>query len=60
MKYKEQALNKIGRIENQIRALEVAINRSSSLGEIVAAIENVKELVRSLHDTISIEHDEWN
>jgi DNA-binding FrmR family transcriptional regulator len=60
MKYKEQALNKIGKIENQIRALEVAINRSSSLGEIIGTIEKLKELVKSLNDTISIEHDEWN
>lgn len=60
MKYKEQALTKIGRIENQIRLLEVAINRSSSLGEIISTIENIKELVKSLNDTISIEHDEWN
>jgi DNA-binding FrmR family transcriptional regulator len=60
MKYKEQALNKIGRIENQIRALEVAINRSSSLAEILGTIEKIKELVKSLHDTISIENDEWS
>ena len=60
MKYKEQALNKVGKIENQIRALEVAINTSSSLGEIITIMERMKELVKSLHDTISIEHDEWN
>jgi DNA-binding FrmR family transcriptional regulator len=60
MKYKEQALNKVGKIENQIRALEVAINTSSSLSEIITIMERIKELVKSLHDTISIEHDEWN
>lgn len=60
MKYKEQALNKVGKIENQIRALEVAINTSSSLSEIHTIMERIKELVKSLHDTISIEHDEWN
>lgn len=60
MKYKEQALNKIGKVENQIRALEISINRSSSLAEILGTIEKIKELVKSLHDTISIENDEWN
>ena len=60
MKYKEQALNKVGKIENQIRALEVAINTSSSLSEIITIMERMKELVKSLSDTISIEHDEWN
>lgn len=60
MKYKEQALNKVGKIENQIRALEVAINTSSSLSEIHTIMERIKELVKSLSDTISIEHDEWN
>jgi DNA-binding FrmR family transcriptional regulator len=60
MKYKTQALDKLQRIEHQLRALEIAINRGSSLGDINAIIAKIKELKESLYDTISIEHNEWN
>jgi hypothetical protein len=60
MKYKSQALNKLQKIEHQIRALEIAINRGSSLGDINAIIAKIKELNESLHETISIEKEEWN
>jgi DNA-binding FrmR family transcriptional regulator len=60
MKYKSQALNKLQKIEHQIRALEIAINRGSSLGDINVIIAKIKELNESLHETISIEKEEWN
>jgi DNA-binding FrmR family transcriptional regulator len=60
MKYKEQALNKIEKIEHQVRALEVSINRGNDLSEIVNTINNIKEAVEDLRGTISIENDEWN
>lgn len=60
MKYKQQALVKIQKIEHQVRALEIAINRGSSLGEINDIIAKIKELNDSLIETISIENDEWN
>jgi DNA-binding FrmR family transcriptional regulator len=60
MKYKEQALNKIEKIEHQIRALEVGINRGNDLSEIVNAVNSIKEAVEDLRGTISIENDEWN
>lgn len=60
MKYKEQALTKVEKLEHQIRALEGGINRGSSLKEIAATITNIKNLVESLRETISIEQDEWN
>ena len=60
MKYKEQALNKIEKIEHQIRALEVGINRGHDLSEVVTAVNSIKEAVEDLRSTISIENDEWN
>jgi len=60
MKYKQQALTKIQKIEHQIRALEIAINRGSSLNEINLIVSKIKELNESLSETISIENDEWN
>jgi DNA-binding FrmR family transcriptional regulator len=60
MKYKSQALIKIQKIEHQIRALEIAINRGATIGEINDIIAKIKELNESLHETISIENDEWD
>ena len=60
MKYKEQALNKVEKLEHQIRALEVGINRGNSLEEILTTVENIKNLTESLRETISIEQDEWS
>ena len=60
MKYKSQALNKLQKVEHQIRALEIAINRGAPIGEINAIISKIKELNESLHETISIEREEWN
>jgi hypothetical protein len=59
MKYKGQALAKIEKLEHQIRALEVGINRGNSLDEIGATIQNIKNVTESLRETISIEQDEW-
>jgi len=59
MKYKQQALVKIEKLEHQIRALEVGINRGNTLEEINQTVENIKNLTTSLRETISIEHDEW-
>lgn len=60
MKYKLQALSKVEKLEHQIRALEIAINRGSSLQEIEVIISKIKEVTGLLRDTISIENDEWN
>lgn len=60
MKYKLQALSKIEKLEHQVRALEIAINRGNSLQEIEVIMSRIKEMAASLRDTISIENDEWN
>lgn len=59
MKYKQQALAKIEKLEHQVRALEVNINRAESLAQINQTVENIKNLTQSIRETISIENDEW-
>lgn len=59
MKYKPQALAKIEKLEHQVRALEIGINRGNTLEQINQTVENIKELTQSIRETISIENDEW-
>ena len=60
MKYKEQALKKIERIEHKVAALESAISRNEDRSVIAGAFRDMREAVASLRDTISIENDEMN
>jgi len=60
MKYKLQALSKVEKLEHQVRALEIALNRGSSVQDVNVILEKIKDLTQGLRDTISIENDEWN
>jgi hypothetical protein len=60
MKYKEQALKKLEKIDHKIAALESAISRSESMSVVTGAFRDMREAVASLRDTISIENDEMN
>jgi len=60
MKYKQQALSKIEKLEHQLRALEIDLNRGGSLQQVNARLEMIKTLLLQLQDNISIENDEWN
>jgi hypothetical protein len=60
MKYKEQALKKIEKIDHKVAALESAISRSESMSVVTNAFREMREAVASLRDTISIENDEMN
>jgi hypothetical protein len=60
MKYKEQALRKIEKIDHKVAALESAISRSESMNVIANAFREMREAVESLRDTISVENDEMN
>lgn len=60
MKYKLQALSKVEKLEHQVRALEIALNRGSSVQEVSVILAKIKEITEGLRDTISIENDEWN
>lgn len=59
MKYKEQALTKIDKIENQIKALEMGIHRSFSVQDTQATVDRIKDLLAKLKDNINSEHDQW-
>jgi len=60
MRSKEQALNKIEKLENQLKTLEMSVHRSFPPNEIQIVIDNIKAMVESLRSNISIEQDEWN
>ena len=60
MKYKEQALRKLEKIEHKVAALESTISRSEDMSTIANAFREMREAVASLRDTISIENDEMN
>ncbi len=60
MRYKEQALAKIEKLENQLKTLEMSIHRSFPVDTIQVTIDNIKTIVESLRSNISIEQDEWN
>jgi hypothetical protein len=60
MKYKQQALVKVEKLENQLKTLEMGVHRSFPADEVQKTIDNIKQLVESLRDTIFIENDEWN
>jgi hypothetical protein len=60
MKYKEQALRKIEKIDHKIASLESSINRGEDIEVIGHGFSDLKEAVSSLRDTISIENDEMN
>ena len=59
MKYKEQALSKIEQIRNQMRHLEFSLNRGLPAVEVKKVIDNIKDLIDRLDDTISNEEDSW-
>jgi hypothetical protein len=60
MKYKEQALKKLEKIDHKIAALESAISRSEDRSVVAGAFREMREAVANLRDTISIENDEMN
>jgi hypothetical protein len=60
MKYKEQALTKIEKLENKLKTLEMGIHRSFPVNEVQAVIDEIKDIVEALRSNISIENDQWN
>lgn len=59
MKYKQQALVKLEKMENVIRSLEITFSRGGSVNDIKMLLSSLKENLENLRDTISIEQDEW-
>jgi DNA-binding FrmR family transcriptional regulator len=60
MKYKEQVLTKIDKIESQIKALEMGVHRSHSAQDVQLTIDRIKDLLSKLKDNVNSEHDQWN
>jgi DNA-binding FrmR family transcriptional regulator len=60
MKYKEQVLTKIDKIEYQIKALEMGVHRSHPVNDIQATVDRIKDLLAKLKDNVNSEHDQWN
>jgi hypothetical protein len=60
MKYKEQALRKLEKIEHKAAALESSISRGMDIPTINQNFKEFREAIASLRDTISIENDEMN
>ena len=60
MKYKEQALRKIEKIDHKVASLESAINRGEDIEIIGHGFGDLKEAIMDLRGTISIENDEMN
>ena len=59
MRYKEQAMNKVGQLENMMRTLEFLVSRAQPQDEILRYIEEVKEKVEDLRSILSIEHNDF-
>ena len=57
MKYKDLALQKIERLEGQMKNLEFALNRNNII-EARKVMENVNQRVEDLKSQISIEQDQ--
>jgi DNA-binding FrmR family transcriptional regulator len=60
MKYKEQVLTKIDKIESQIKALEMGVHRSHPANDVQATIDRIKDLLSKLKDNVTSEQDQWN
>jgi len=59
MKYKEQALRKVDRLDNKLKSLKTAMVNSPTFGEINNHMEQIKEEIQSLREIISIENDDF-
>lgn len=59
MRYKEQAMNKVGQLENMIRTLDFLVSRAQPQDEILQYISEVKEKVEDLRSILSIEHNDF-
>lgn len=59
MRYKEQAMNKVGQLENMLRTLDFLVSRAQPQDEILQYISEVKEKLEDLRSILSIEHNDF-
>lgn len=60
MRYREQALEKIARVENTLKRLEGTVNRGGKVVELEALVNELKERNEQLRELISLEHPTWD
>lgn len=60
MRYREQALEKVARIENALKRLEFSLNRGSKGAELESLVNELKERNEQLRELISLEHPTWD
>lgn len=59
MRYKEQVLIKIERLENMLRNIQNQINKNETREAVLVALELVKERLEELRSQINIEQDDY-
>lgn len=59
MRYKEQTLNNVEKVENLLKLLESQINRNERREEVLTTLENVKEKLENVKSLIEIESDSF-
>ena len=59
MRYKEQAMTKVGQLENMVRTLDFLVSRAQPQDEILQYISEMKEQIEDLRSMISIEHNDF-
>ena len=59
MRYKEQAMNKVGQLENMMRTLEFLVSRNQPQDEILSYMNEIKEKVEDIRSVLSLEHNDF-
>lgn len=59
MRYKNNVLDKLTRIETIVARLQVQVNRGGTQDQVLESIEQLKEAIESTREMISIEQDDF-
>lgn len=59
MRYKEQTLKQIERVDNLIKVIETHINRNETRQTVLHVVNELKEQVEKVRSLVSIEHDNF-
>lgn len=57
MRYKEQVINQIERLENMNKSIETAINRNETRQKVLEMLEIVRERLDQLKSQVNLEYD---
>ena len=59
MRYKNNVLDKLSKIDNITNHLNIQVNRGGTQEQVLESIEMLKEAIEQTREMISIEHDEF-